>query len=109
VDDPDRVCATYQREVDGVVVEVVLPLVLVSGAGMPEVVVVDGVVELVSVVDGVVAMDDVSLVVVVDVGEVEVVVVVEPGVALVPELLYAVPAPLLQPGRAAAARARTAR
>ncbi len=53
----------------------------------------------------------VSLVVDDEVGEVDVVVVVEPGVALVPELLYEVlpvPAPLLQPGRAAVARARTA-
>lgn len=53
----------------------------------------------------------VSLVVDDEVGEVDVV-AVEPGVALVPELLYEVLpvlAPRLQPGRAAVARARTAR
>lgn len=55
-----------------------------------------------------VVVEVVSLVVDVVVGVVEVVVVVEPGVALAPVLLYEVPAPLLQPGRAALASAMTA-
>jgi hypothetical protein len=67
--------------------------------------------EMLPDVPGVVeAVVDVSLEVDDDVG-VEAV-VLEPGVALVPELLYevlpVVPAPRLQPGRAAVARARTA-
>jgi len=51
----------------------------------------------------------VSLVVDGVVGEAAVVVVVAPGLALAPELLYEVLAPLLQPGRAPAATARTAK
>lgn len=98
-----------QREVDEVVVvDVVVPLVspvvvagaaaLVSAGGVPGKV----------LVDVVVVVEVLSLVVDVDVGVVDVVVVVEPGVALAPELLYEVLAPLLQPGRAAVAMARTA-
>ena len=91
-------------------VVVVLPLVSEDGA-VTEVVVAGALVAMppsagAVVVVGVV-MDVVSLVVDVDVGEV-VAVVVEPGVALAPELLYPVLAPLLQPGSAAPARARTA-
>ena len=62
-----------------------------------------------AVPDAVVVVDVVSLVVDVVVGVVEELVVVEPGVALEPVLLYDVLAPLLQPARAALASAMAAR
>ena len=102
-------------------VELPVPLLLLPVPELdpdePEPVSVDGTVtELVTLLEVSGVVEDVAVVVVslvVDdvVGEVDVVVVVEPGVALVPELLYEVLpvlAPRLQPGRAAVASARTA-
>jgi hypothetical protein len=93
-----------------VVVDVVDPLVSPEVAGALDAVVLvsAGGVPGRVLVDVVVVVEVLSLVVDVDVGVVEVVVVVEPGVALAPELLYEVFAAGLQPGRTAAATARAA-